>query len=237
MIFNKKPAPSLLDWKQSFQTLEKNAPQGPLKRFYEQGAVAYDTPLRDTSMVSLDLETTGLNPEKDAIVSAGLVPLNHQRIQCRGSKYWMFTPDSPLSHKSVTIHEMTHEDLNGAPSLEDCFEEVLAALAKKVVIVHCVHIEREFLLKASLKLYGQPLYFPILDTMEIENRILKQRSWIEKLKQGRISIRLDACRQRYNLPRYKAHHALTDAYSSAELLQAQMAHHLDEDQPISNYWL
>lgn len=227
----------LIDWQSEFQTLEKEAPLGPLKRFYEQGALTSDTRLKDTPMVSLDLETTGLNHHKDAIVSAGLVTLNSQRIQCRGSQYWMMEPDRPLSNKSVTIHEMTHSDLMDAPSLEACFEEILNALAHKVVVVHCASIERNFLLAAALKIYGYPLNFPILDTMAIEANILKKRPWTEKLKQGPQSIRLDACRQRYHLPRYKAHHALTDAYSSAELIQAQIAHHLDDLYPISSFWV
>jgi len=50
------------------------------------------------------------------------------------------------------------------------------------------------------------------------------------------SIRLADSRRRYGLPRYRPHHAMTDALSSAELLQAQVAHHFAPDTPIRDLW-
>ena len=38
------------------------------------------------------------------------------------------------------------------------------------------------------------------------------------------SLRLHSCRQRYGLPHYPAHDALTDAVATAELLLAWAAH-------------
>ena len=236
-MFTQKKPPAQLDWRTTFEQLAQTSPDGPLRRFYEAGVIAFDCPLKDTPMVSLDLETTGLDSTKDTIISVGLVPMSSQRIQCNGAKYWMVKPESHLSSESVTIHEITHSDIAKAPSLADCFEEILIALAGKVIVVHCVSIERNFLLQAALKLYGQPLYFPVLDTMDIEAKVLNNVPWLQRAFKRRQSIRLDACRQRYNLPRYKAHHALIDAFSSAELLQAQIAHHMQPEDEISNYWL
>ena len=122
-----------------------------------------------------------------------------------------------------------------APRLHAILDDILGALAGQVVVVHCVSIERQFLLEAALKIYGFPLYFPVLDTMDIERQVTFKPWW---KRFGRpLSLRLDACRQRYGLPRYKAHHALTDALSSAELLQAQIAYHMDPDANISAYWV
>jgi len=38
------------------------------------------------------------------------------------------------------------------------------------------------------------------------------------------------------LPRYRLHHALTDALATAELLQAQVAHRFTPDTPLSALW-
>ncbi|MCV5689194.1 3'-5' exonuclease, partial [Escherichia coli] len=51
------------------------------------------------------------------------------------------------------------------------------------------------------------------------------------------SVRLAQSRRRYGLPDYTPHHALTDAIATAELLQAQIAHHYSEEQPIREFWL
>jgi len=50
------------------------------------------------------------------------------------------------------------------------------------------------------------------------HRLLREHSVI---KEG--SLRLGACRERYGLPIYTAHSALTDALACGELLLAQMA--------------
>jgi len=227
---------SAFDWQAYYRKQADTLPDGPLKRFYQAGVPAMDTTLSNTDLIALDLETTGLRSQKDVIVSVGSVAMNCRRIQCASAKYWLVNPGSPLSAESITIHELTHSDVAEAPPLNRYFEAILESLAGKVVVVHCAAIERQFLYQAAKKLYGHDLFFPILDTLALEQKILKQRPLIKRLFKSKTSVRLDACRQRYGLPRYKAHHALTDAFSSAELLQAQIAHHFDYEKSIGEYW-
>ncbi len=234
-LFKKKPQTDIQDWQSMFAEWAEEAPEGPLKNYYLAGMIAPNTLLKDTPLLALDLETTGLDSQKDEIISLGLIPLSHKTIRCQGAQYWMAKPERSLHAESVTIHEITHAELAEAPPLRAILDEILIALTNKVVVVHCVSIERQFLLKAAMETYGYPLYFPVLDTMDIE-RQATYKPWWKRF--GRPpSLRLDACRQRYKLPRYKAHHALTDALSSAELLQAQIAYHLDSNANISDYWI
>ncbi|NVK71830.1 MAG: 3'-5' exonuclease [Oceanospirillaceae bacterium] len=231
----KHPKEERQDWQAMFSEWAEEAPEGPLKQYYQAGMIAPDTALEDTPLLALDLETTGLDPSQDEIISLGLIPLTNKTIRCQGAQYWMAKPERSLNAESVTIHEITHTELAEAPRLHAILDEILVALAHQVVVVHCVAIERQFLLEASMKIYGYPLYFPVLDTMDIERQATFKPWWKRFGKQP--SLRLDACRQRYKLPRYKAHHALTDALSSAELLQAQISYHLDPTAEISNYWI
>ncbi len=234
-VFKKKPQADIQDWQAMFSEWAEEAPEGPLKNYYLAGMIAPNTLLKDTPLLALDLETTGLDFQKDEIISLGLIPLSNKTIRCQGAQYWMAKPERSLHAESVTIHEITHTELAEAPPLRAILDEILIALTNKVVVVHCVSIERQFLLKAAMETYGYPLYFPVLDTMDIE-RQATYKPWWKRF--GRSpSLRLDACRQRYKLPRYKAHHALTDALSSAELLQAQIAYHLDSNANISDYWI
>lgn len=223
------------DWQAMFAEWAKEAPEGPLKRFYQAGMISPNTALKDAPLLALDLETTGLDPSKDEIISLGLIPLDHKIIRCQGAKYWMAKPERSLHAESVTIHEITHAELEEAPRLHAILDEILTALSHQIIVVHCVAIERQFLLEAAMKVYGYPLYFPVLDTMDIE-RQATFKPWWQRFGR-RPSLRLDACRQRYKLPRYKAHHALTDALSSAELLQAQISYHMDPEADISHYWV
>jgi DNA polymerase III subunit epsilon len=231
------------DWRKLFASLESEAADPLLQKFYETLPVARDTPLSDVPFAALDLETTGLNPETHGIVSIGLVPFTLERIHCARSFYRVVKPRRPLSESSVAIHHITHRELRRAPDLGEILPELLDALTGRVAVVHYRGVERPFLKRAVRERLGENLEFPLVDTMEIEARI--HRGWRThpaiRFMAGLIgrhpqSLRLAQSRARYHLPLYSAHHALTDALASAELFQAQVAHRFSARTPIGALW-
>ncbi|WP_439886873.1 3'-5' exonuclease [Pseudomonas sp. MBLB4123] len=215
------------DWPKILGDLAESTRDERLARFYRAGTVSADTPLEQVPLLALDVETTGLDSQRDSIVSLGLVPFNLQRIRCGAAKYWVVKPVCELSSQSVTFHHITHSDIRDAPPLANVLDELLAAMAGKVVVVHYRRIERGFLDQAMRQLVGEGLHFPLIDTMQLEARLHlgKHRpGWLDRLLGKKpVSIRLADSRLRYGLPLYQAHHALTDALATAELLQAQVA--------------
>lgn len=215
------------NWQQAYQEMANSTQSDALKRFYQAGVKGLDCPLEEAPLVALDIETTGLDSDENEIVSIGLVSFSLQAIKLRSAQYWLAKPHSALTAESVTIHEITHSEIQDAPRLSSFLDEVLDAIAGKIVVVHCAAIERPFLYRAAMKHYGEPLLFPMIDTMALEANITFKPWWKRFGRQP--SLRLDACRQRYHLPRYRAHQALMDAVSCAELFQAQVAHqHLNK---------
>lgn len=213
-----------LDWAARFAELAASAKDPRLQAFYQAGCVAADTPLEQVPLLALDVETTGLDANQHAIVSLGLMPFNLQRIRCGDARYWVVKPASELSSESVTFHHITHSDIRHAPRLGQILDELLTVMASKVMVVHYRTIERSFLDQAVREHLGEGLQFPVIDTMQLEARLHRQPSWWERLlRRQPVSIRLADSRLRYNLPPYQAHHALTDALATAELLQAQVA--------------
>lgn len=231
--------PTVLEWSERFSELHDHTHNDRLRAFYAAGVVSGDTPIHDAPLVALDVETTGLNPTRDGIVSIGLVPMTLARIQCSGARHWVVNPRRVLQDESVVIHGITHSDIADAPDLMDILDELLAALAGRIVVVHHHLIERQFL-DAALKVrINEGITFPVIDTMELESRLHRQRPpglWDKLLRRPQPSIRLADSRQRYNLPYYQPHHALTDALASAELLQAQIAHHYSPETPLRALW-
>jgi DNA polymerase-3 subunit epsilon len=230
-----------LDWAQRFQTLAREARDPRLKAFYAAGAVTGDTPLSHTPLMALDVETTGLNPASDGIVSIGLVPMSLSCIRASASRHWLLKPRVPLGAESVTIHGITDTQVQAAPDLSEVLVDVLQAIAGHVLVVHCRDIERQFLSAALHKRLGERIEFPVIDTMELEARLYRgQRrglmDWLLGRQPPQVSIRLADSRRRYGLPRYRPHHALTDALASAELLQAQVAYRFTHDTHISELW-
>ncbi|WP_332874010.1 3'-5' exonuclease [Amphritea pacifica] len=211
-----------------------------LRWFYQQGVVAAQTPLDQVSFVALDFETTGLSAEQDEIISIGLVPFDLNRIRLRESRYWLLKPNQGLTETSVPFHGITHSQLDDAPDLIHILEQVLAAVAGKIVVVHYRYIEREFFYTAVKKRLGEGILFPMVDTMELEAQLYRRGicSQIKRLLGAKQeSIRLGDSRLRYSLPHYGQHHALTDAIATAELLQAQIQHRYSPSAPISDLWI
>lgn len=244
MMLSKKPQPllntrSTPDWPTFFATLASKAKDRRLQQYYSTEMVSGDTPLKDVPFVALDFETTGLDPRKDEIISIGLVPFDLHRIRCRESAHWVVNPHRPLDEESVVIHGITDSDVSGAPDLLRILEKVLDALAGKVVVVHYKRIEREFMNRALQTRLNEGIHFPVVDTLAIEAAIQQRQFggfWnrLQGKKPG--SVRLGKARQRYGLPTYQPHHALTDALATAELLQAQIAYHFEPDTPVSEIW-
>ncbi|WP_428034573.1 3'-5' exonuclease [Amphritea sp.] len=233
-------ADNMVRWAAQYEKLAVHARDERLRRFYQQGLPAEETPLTDVAFVALDFETTGLDAEHDEIISIGLVPFDLNRIRLRDSRYWLLKPRRELTETSVPFHGITHSQLNGAPDLNQILDEVLDEIAGKIVVVHYRYIEREFFDAAVKRRLGEGICFPVVDTMEQE-AMLHRHGVVSKIKRlagfKPESIRLGDSRLRYNLPHYGQHHALTDAVATAELLQAQIRHRYSETTPISDLWI
>ncbi|SDU85626.1 3'-5' exonuclease [Pseudomonas mucidolens] len=232
------PNPQLPDWSAQFEVLAKKARHPGLRQYYQAGVVPAQTSIDEVQFLAMDVETTGLNPQAHSIVSIGLIPFTLQRIHCSQAQYWVLKPTSELSEKSVTFHHITHTEILNAPTFEAVLDPLLEAMAGKVMVVHYRNLERAFLGQAVLRLLKEELAFPVIDTMQLEARIHRQkRGWFARLmRRSQASIRLADSRERYNLPAYHAHHALTDALATAELLQAQIATLHSPSTPVGALW-
>lgn len=210
-----------------------------LQRYYGVPLPAPETPLAEVPLVALDIETTGLDPARDAIVSIGAVPFSLHRIPLAQRRYWLVRPPGALSSRSVTFHHITHSDIEHAPDLAAVLPELLDLLAGRLPVVHFRGIERGFLDAGARARLGEALVFPVIDTMSIEARRYRLSAW-HRLRRwfGRppVSIRLNDSRQRYGLPAYQPHHALVDAIATAELLQAQIATHYRPTVTLGQFW-
>ncbi|MBW8190591.1 3'-5' exonuclease [Neiella marina] len=228
-----------INWHDRVQALQHQASDARLKHFYSQVITSGTTPISHINMVAMDFETTGLDSNDNDIVSMGLVPFNLNRIFCRQARHWLLKPTTPLDEQSVVLHQITHAEVADAPRFDKVITELLTVLAGSVVVVHYHQLERAFLRNKIQQVLGDTLLFPLIDTMELEFRALDaRRGLLGKLFGAPIgSTRLTDSRKRYGLPVYNQHHALTDALATAELLQAQLAHHYRRDTPLQDLWM
>ena len=197
------------------RALAKAAP-GPLTDYLATGFADRNADCRDMEIVAIDLETTGLNPKKDAILSIGLVNIDRWGIKLSTAWHRIVRIDTAVPGETAVIHHITDDQAAAGSPLSELLPEVLARLAGKPMLVHYSPIEQNFIDAACRQLYGAPFVTLIIDTLEIGQRIFERRNHL--IQPG--DLRLFNLRPRYNLPQYKAHNALCDALATAELFLA-----------------
>lgn len=235
-----RPAqPAAPGWPDYLADRAERARHPLLRDYFAAGCPDPATPVGEVPMAALDIETTGLDPRRHAIVSVGVVPFTLARIPLRERRYWVLKPARELTEQSVTLHRITHTEVESAPDLAEILPELLALLKGRLTVVHYRNIERPFLDSGIQARLGEGLRFPMIDTMSLEARRHRQSLWARFrrwLGRPPVSIRLHNSRARYGLPAYQGHHALVDALATAELLQAQVAHHYSADTPVGELW-
>lgn len=208
------------------KTALRRVSDGPMFDYLSTPYPDKHTDCRKTEIVAIDLETTGLDPFKDDILSIGLVSIHDFGIRLSTAWHRIVQVDRAIPGETAVIHQITDDQSAAGEPIEELLPEVLMRLAGRPMLVHYSAIEQQFINAACERLYGAPFVIPIIDTLKIGQRVFERRNHL--IQPG--DLRLFNLRPRYNLPRYKAHNALSDALATAELFLA-MADNLYPEQP------
>jgi DNA polymerase III subunit epsilon len=219
------PGPRLFCWRR--RRLAGKASPGPLRRYLETAIPSVDADCRDTAFLALDLETTGLNPLRDQILSMGWVVMDGLDILLSTAEHHWVRPSTEIPESSAVVHRITDDQAARGDSLGDALARLLEALAGRVLLAHFATIELGFISRACLKEYGHPCLIPAVDTMQIA----RQQMEVQQEAAAGDGLRLPNLRRKHNLPDYRGHDALNDAVAAAELFAAQVAH-LAADPPL-----
>lgn len=195
-------------------------PEGPVRDFLSTPFPTADLPLAALPLLAIDLETTGLHPVDDRVLSIGFVPVDGQAITLGGAQHVVIRRDEATSvGASAALHGITDDALTAGVSLREALTIILAALQGRVLLAHYARMEVEFITRACQQVFGAAPVFAVADTMQLgHDLVLHQQAAVP-----RGSLRLWALRGRFGLPTYKAHHALADALACAELYLALIA--------------
>jgi len=174
--------------------------------------------IANIDIVSLDLETTGLDPDKDRIVSIGLVQVEQLGIKLNSCWHQIISTNKDLSAQSVVIHQITDDQSEIGMSIEKAIPKLLERLRGKVMLVHNATIEQNFINKICQTLYSSDFVIPIIDTQFLARRSLERSN--QQYKNN--DLRLFNLRKNFNMPAYRAHNALMDAIATAELFLAMV---------------
>lgn len=204
--------------------LLKRIPGGPLKKYLDVPFQDKNKLVCDSEFLSLDFETTGLDPSKDRILSIGYTLIRNGRIILGENGYMLVNPDEELDEQSVVIHQITDDHSQQGISFAVAIEILLEQLAGRTMIAHHAAIEKGFLMTACRSLFGHGIPIQFIDTLELAKKRMEQQHQMIKPN----SLRLFNLRNEYGLPRYNAHNALEDAIATAELFLALASYRADD---------
>ncbi|HET6668389.1 MAG TPA: exonuclease domain-containing protein [Intrasporangium sp.] len=199
--------------------LAEQAPPGRVRDYLATPLPGPRTGVEELRLLAVDIETTGLDPRTDHILSVGFVPLDGLVIDLSGATHLLCRADAEVGQSAV-VHGITDDALTEGIELSEVVERVAAALKGRVLLAHHAAIETQFLSAASQGTHGVPFPVEVVDTMDLQARVLRSHTGAD-LPPG--ALRLPTAREHLGLPRYGAHEALTDALACAELYLAQVA--------------
>jgi DNA polymerase III subunit epsilon len=165
-------------------------------------------PWRRVEFAALDFEATGLDFQRDTIVSFGVVPISGGRIDFGDSVYELVDPgEVPPPHESVTIHGLRPVDLRGAPSLDAARSQLADLLDERWLVTWWAGVEASFL----AKMFGGRRGAWLRRSIDVRRLVLE----LEGDSAARLTLSQAA--ERFDVPVASPHHALDDALVTAQL--------------------
>jgi DNA polymerase-3 subunit epsilon len=193
-----------------------------VRAYLEAPLPAARSPWREVTFSVIDLETTGLDPASDEIISFASVTVADAKVQLTDALYEIVRPSRMPDGDTIRIHGLREADLSGAPPLSELLERLLETLTNRAIIAHVAAVERGFL-QAALAERGLELRNPIVDTAAIDRELRRLR---REPPAEHEPIGLSAMARELGLPVHRPHHAEGDALTTAQAFIA-LATHLD----------
>src|SRR5665811_1863032 len=101
-----------------------------------------------TTYVSLDLETTGLDPNSDSIIEIGAVKFNENRVEAEYST--LINPRKPISNFITNLTGISNTMVMNAPFFVDALPDLMRFVGDAIIVGHNIAFDLGFLQKSGL---------------------------------------------------------------------------------------
>ena len=155
-----------------------------------------------TTFVSLDLETTGLDPNSDSIIEIGAVKFNENRVEAEYST--LINPRKPIPSFITNLTGISNTMIVNAPFLVDVLPDLVRFVGDAIIVGQNIAFDLSFLQKANLFRNNQSI-----DTYELASVLLPTSP----------RYNLSALAQQLGVVQTAAHRALDDAQTARQVFQ------------------
>jgi len=182
------------------------------------------TPWREADFCVIDIETTGLDPADDEIISFAALHVARGRLRLDDALYRLVRPRRMPGQETIVIHGLRSAELVDAAPFAETLDGLLEALTGRAMVAHVASIEQGFL-GAAFRDSGIRLINPIVDTAALAAELFRLRERVPPRSLGLAPL-ADAL----GLPVHRPHEADGDALTTAQVFLA-LATHLDRFSP------
>ena len=180
--------------------------------------LARRTPWRAASFLVVDVETTGLDPRRDEVISFAAVSIEAGRIVAADTVAGLARPETDPPPESVEIHGLRTADLAAAPPAAEALAPLAARMAGRIPVAHAAWVERAFL-APHLRAIGSRWPRRVVDTGLLWRLLCIERD------EGDPGMRpLGDIAAALGLPAHRPHVAEGDALTTAQVFLALATH-------------
>ena len=156
-----------------------------------------------TEYVSLDCETTSLDPNRAELVTIAATKIIDNRIITSQPFEVRLRAPQSLDSGSVKIHRIRHQDLVDGISEKEALLELLDFIGNRPLVGYHIRYDKKILDLACLRQLGFPLPNPLIEVSQIYHDKLERH-----LPNAYFDLSLDAICKHLELPIQDKHDAL-----------------------------
>ena len=156
--------------------------------------------------VSLDLETTGLEPKKDRIIEIGAVKIRDGQIQ--ETYATLVDPQTKIPERITELTGISSQMVEGKPFGQEAVKGLLDFCGELPLLGHNIMFDYSFVKHSAVNM-GMDFEKKGMDTLKLARNRLPDLE----------SKSLQNLRQYYHLPQEEAHRALEDALTTFRLYE------------------
>ena len=165
--------------------------------------------LHRVTFVVVDVETTGWEPGPDALTEVAAVRFTGG--ECTGSFHSLVNPGVPIPPFVSQLTGIDDDMVAAAPGIESVMPQLMDMIGDDVLVGHNVGFDISFLEAALEATASEPLANPVVDTLHLARRLVRDDV---------INCKLGTLARRLRLDHLPSHRALEDVLATADLLHA-----------------
>jgi DNA polymerase-3 subunit epsilon len=177
------------------------------------------TPLNEARFVVIDTELTSLDAKVNRMLSVGAIAMDGPRIRLAEQFYRVVNPGVEVPEREILVHGLRPADVAHGEEPAKVVRELAEFLKGAVLVGHFIAIDKAAL-KKEFRAAGRTLENVAVDSAKVHRWLeLKRRTFGEATDDRHEALDLPTVAKHYNVAVGDSHHALADAFVTAQLWQ------------------